>query len=163
MPAGHATNKGQMLISCILARSLCAPPHTIASHAHSMWVTGKTSKTFQIIIYVEYADLTSPSVRAGPKSPNKSQGKRQSDSVPDRHLCPLDGRRIGPGEAAPNVTEHFRCHPTGNGESDTQSWLQQSWPLPQHLSSHRSSCHDARLWGCTEWHICLVYGERADN
>ena len=29
MPAGHATIKGQMLISCILARSLRASPHTL--------------------------------------------------------------------------------------------------------------------------------------
>ena len=31
MPAGHATIKGQMLISCILARSLRAAPHTLPS------------------------------------------------------------------------------------------------------------------------------------
>ena len=29
MPAGHVTIKGQMLISCILARSLRASPHTV--------------------------------------------------------------------------------------------------------------------------------------
>ena len=31
MPAGHATNKGQMMISCILARSLRASPRTLPS------------------------------------------------------------------------------------------------------------------------------------
>ena len=31
VPAGQATNKGQMLISCILARSLRASPHTLPS------------------------------------------------------------------------------------------------------------------------------------
>ena len=31
VPAGHATNKGQMLLSCILARSLRASPHTLPS------------------------------------------------------------------------------------------------------------------------------------
>ena len=38
MPAGHATNKGQMLISCILATSLRAPPHTPTHLGACRWV-----------------------------------------------------------------------------------------------------------------------------
>ena len=86
MPAGHATNKGQMLISCVLARSLRASPHTLPSHkamAHGqlacvVWVAWLFTQpamhsclrwTLRGALGMPLRELVKPNIREVPSSP----------------------------------------------------------------------------------------------
>ena len=85
MPAGHATNEGQMLISCILARSLRASPHTLPSPISSSGNTGNTAEVHNyyfvaIIFSIKHATV----VFLAGRSPSQCKPKSRASS-PVRH------------------------------------------------------------------------------